>query len=233
MASRSIHQFAEKVAVVSDISHPLGRAAALQLALLGAFVIAGERTEADGDTIAEMIELGTLAGSAKIAGDEKDGEKLAAAAGQSFGRIDLLLVCENIGGDAGETFAHAEGISGTPNYGVFARAEEIIAAAEPLMSQRPKPKIVRCFSTHDFPDELRRVVNAAAREHSETSAANFDAKFRANTMVVHEDKAGTQGGGVLELRPRSSVAWDDAARVAVYLLSSEATSLNGQCLVIK
>jgi hypothetical protein len=217
MSSQSIHQFAEKVAAVGDISHPMGRAAAFQLALLGAFVIAGEPADTDGETVAEMVSLGTLAGSAKLAGDENDGEKLTAAAGQRFGRIDLLLVCEKIGDDVENAFE---------------RVRRIVAAAEPLMNQRPKPKIVRCFSTYAFSDERRRGVDIAAREYSERTAAEFASKFRVNTIVVHEDETEEQDG-VLELRPRSSVAWDDAARVAVYLLSSEAAALNAQCLIIK
>lgn len=218
MSSQSIHQFAEKVTVVNDISHPMGRAAAFQLALLGAFVIAGESAEADGGTIAEMAALGTLAESVKVAGEESDGENLTAAAARRFGRIDLLLVCERVGEDLSTAFD---------------RASYIVAAAEPLMNERPKPKIVQCFSTYALADGRRHEVDAAVREFAEDSPSRFAPKFRINTIVVHEDETTEQGGGVLELRPRSSVAWDDAARVADYLLSSEAKALNGQFLIIK
>lgn len=218
MSSQSIHQFAEKVTVVSDISHPMGRAAAFQLALLGSFVIAGEMPDADGGTIAEMAALGTLADSVKTAGDETDGVNLTAAAAARFGRIDLLLVCERVGPDLQDSFN---------------RVESITAAAEVLMNGCPKPKIVQCFSTYAFSDERRSEVDAAAREFAAVSAGRFAPKFRVNTIVVHEDEAEEQGSGVLELRPRSSVAWDDAARVAVYLLSSEAAALTGQCLFIR
>src|SRR5690606_10846623 len=195
-----------------------GRAAAFQLALLGAFVIAGESAEDDAGTIAEMAALGTLAEAVKTAGDESDGENLTVAAARRFGRIDLLLVCERVGEDL---------------QAAFDRVSRLVAAAEPIMNERPNPKTVQCFSTYAFSDERRSEFDVVAREFAKASTSEFAPKFRVNTIVVHEDETTEQGGGVLELRPQSSVAWDDAARVAVYLLSSEAAALNRQCLVIK
>ena len=59
MSVQSIHQFAEKVALISDASSPVGRAVAMQLALQGSYVIGlfGE----EGGSLDELVELGTLA----------------------------------------------------------------------------------------------------------------------------------------------------------------------------
>ena len=41
MPAPSVHAFAEKVALITDGSNPVGRAVAMQLALFGSYVIVG------------------------------------------------------------------------------------------------------------------------------------------------------------------------------------------------
>ena len=63
MSPQTVHQFAEKVALVSDASSPIGRAVSMQLALQGSYVVglfpsASSSSEA---SVSELVELGTLA----------------------------------------------------------------------------------------------------------------------------------------------------------------------------
>jgi len=218
MSSQSIHQFAEKVALVSDVSHPFGQAAAMQLALLGAFVIVGEPAGSNGAIVKEMVSLGTLAESVVFGRNESGlGQKLVQAAAKKFGRLDLLINCRKL----------------TDLTSDLAEMEDINRAASQLMRERPKPKIVNCFSTYCMNTADRRKLEAAARDFTAKSVTVLAPKFRTNTIIVHEDRAVPVNTGGLELRPASSIAWDDAARVSVFLLSSESISLNGQCLVIQ
>jgi len=59
MSVQSIHQFAEKVALISDAASPVGRAVAMQLALQGSYVIGLFQDEVG--SLDELAELGTLA----------------------------------------------------------------------------------------------------------------------------------------------------------------------------
>jgi len=219
MSSQSIHQFAEKVALVNDVSHPFAKAAAMQLALLGAFVIVGEPADSSGGIVKEMISLGTLADSVAFERNEKNrGQKLVQAAANKFGRLDLLLNCCKFADDT---------------QSVFSDIEDINRAASQLMRERPKPKIVNCFSTFCMRTTDRKTFETAVKDLTARSVTVLAPKFRSNTIIAHEERAVPVNTGGLELRPPSSIAWDDAARVAVYLLSSESISLNGQCLVIQ
>ena len=219
MSSQSIHQFAEKVALVSDISHPLGKAVAMQLALLGAFVIVGEPADSSGGMVKEMISLGTLAGSVTFERNETDrGQKLVQAAANRFGRLDLLVNCCKFTGDQQR---------------IFAEIEDTTRAASQLMRERPKPKVVNCFSTYCMRTTDRKTFESAVKDLTANGITVLAPKFRSNAIIAHEERAIPINTGGLELRPPSSIAWDDAARVAVYLLSSESISLNGQCLVIQ
>ena len=63
MPAQSVHAFSEKVAIVSDGTNPIGRAVALQLALLGSYVIVGfpQNSAENKSALQELQSLGTLA----------------------------------------------------------------------------------------------------------------------------------------------------------------------------
>ena len=96
MPSQSVHAFAEKVALVTDGTNPVGRAVAMQLALLGSYVIVGLSAESEEQTNAleELKSLGTLANAVKADISTVEGAKhLVAEVEKMFGRIDLLVNC--------------------------------------------------------------------------------------------------------------------------------------------
>ena len=67
MPAPSVHAFAEKVALITDGSNPVGRAVAMQLALFGSYVIVGLPAESKKEEHAlnELKSLGTLANAVK------------------------------------------------------------------------------------------------------------------------------------------------------------------------
>src|SRR5688500_19928257 len=96
MPAPSIHAFAEKVALITDGENPIGRAVALQLALLGAYVVVGfaNSTEENRRAIGELQNLGTLANAVEADVSTVEGaQKLVREVEQMFGRIDLLVNC--------------------------------------------------------------------------------------------------------------------------------------------
>jgi NAD(P)-dependent dehydrogenase (short-subunit alcohol dehydrogenase family) len=95
VSTHSIHQFSEKVAVITDVADAIGRAAAVQLALNGAFVIGGEPESEDPSGIVEELRsLGTLAGAIQCdTGTASGAAALAGEADRMFGRLDLLVNC--------------------------------------------------------------------------------------------------------------------------------------------
>ena len=88
---QSVHAFAEKVALITDGTSPIGRAVALQLALQGAFVICSyeKASAADVAALDELKSLGTLANSFEFT----DAKTLIDEVDNLFGRLDLLVNC--------------------------------------------------------------------------------------------------------------------------------------------
>ena len=96
MPAPSVHAFAEKVALITDGSNPVGRAVAMQLALFGSYVIVGLPLESEEHSSAlnELKSLGTLANAVKADISTVEGAKfLVAEVEKMFGRIDLLVNC--------------------------------------------------------------------------------------------------------------------------------------------
>ena len=94
MPAYSSHAFAEKVALVTDGENPIGRAVALQLALLGCYVIVGfsKTDENSKRALLELQSLGTLANAVEANTSTVEGAKaLAAEVEKMFGRLDLLI----------------------------------------------------------------------------------------------------------------------------------------------
>ena len=94
MPAPSVHAFAEKVALITDGANPIGRAAAMQLALQGSYVIVGLSSEEQSGAIEELKSLGTLANAVRADIATIEGAKhLVAEVEKMFGRIDLLINC--------------------------------------------------------------------------------------------------------------------------------------------
>ena len=214
----SVHQFAEKVSLVTDITDPIGRAAALQLALQGSYVIGGvpKGSPDDGGLAEELRSLGTLALTAEYIPSTADGAKeLVDVVKGAFGRLDILVNCLKIGADSaffepGETSGTDDGIS-----------DPVADAAIGLMGERPKPRMVFVFQW--------AATEASGSKHESQLAATFVMKlverspknFRVNAV---ETVSGTES--------RLATAPDDVARVILFLLSSEATAVNGQSIML-
>jgi len=90
-----------KTAVVTGAGKGIGRASALALAREGAHVVITSRTKADLDSLAAEIEaLGTGARALVVPADvskEADVERLAKAAFDTFGQVDILVSNAGVG----------------------------------------------------------------------------------------------------------------------------------------
>lgn len=240
MSAPSIHAFAEKVALISDGSDPVGRAVALQLALLGSYVIIGLPPGANDDARAaeELKSLGTLASA--VAADITTAEGAKALVGEvdkMFGRLDLLVNCLKRAPDSAfdETeeavFDRAVGANLKSTFFVTREALK-------LMKPRPKPKIVNVTSALDTPETesgvLYRALQEAVVGATKALAKNLPKNFRVNAVAVSEKQktAGEELDPEL-FRARRGVLADDAARTVVFLLSAESIGLNGQVLTVE
>lgn len=229
MSPQSVHQFAEKVSLISDASSPIGRAAAMQLALQGSFVI-GLFPSGGEAAVNELVELGTLADGFAVDASGPEGSKAAAdEVERLFGRLDLLVNClkhrPESSFEAMSEPDFAKTVSGNLSSAYF-----LTHAVLGLMKGRPKPKIVNvisAFSGHREP--LFDAMQSAIAGLTSSLANELPKNFRVNCVEV-------PGGRFLQknteqlLRDPDAVAPDDAARVILFLLSSESISLNGQVL---
>ena len=91
MPTPSSHAFAEKVALITDGANPIGRAAAMQLALYGCFVIVGfsEETPENFRALEELKSLGTLANAVKSDVSTSHCKKSGNRAGVSCAKKDI------------------------------------------------------------------------------------------------------------------------------------------------
>lgn len=210
MSTYSIHQFAEKVALVTDIVHPVGRAAAMQLALQGAFIIGGvpDDTSDSSDLADDLRELGTLASSVRYERSSVAGANaLAEAVAATFGRLDLLINCVKSEDES---------------------AFLITDAVRDLMAGRPSARIVDVFEIGDGADSEKLIGHL--RENLLRRAEALPAKFRLNGVAVI-------GGYEAEpehalFRGKAATEPDDVARVVLFLLSSEAKAVRGELTAI-
>lgn len=238
MAVQSIHQFAEKVVLITDGTSPIGRAVAIQMALQGSYVISGvsDSSELPADPLQGLRELGTLASSVSVDITSPSGAKhLVAEAAKSFGRIDLLVNClkyepESLFEDTDEA-KFAAGIDQGLKAAFF-----VTQAALELMRQRPKPKIVNVFSACDTDETAHNPLfssaQAAMKEFTYALSTSLPNNFRVNGVAVSEKKRDLAIDSEM-FRSQNSLDADDAARTVVYLLSSEATGLKGQVLTVR
>lgn len=228
MTLPSIHQFAEKVVLVNDVSLPVGRAVAIQLALNGAYVV-GVSPAADGsaDRLAtELAELGTLARSMQADVWTEDGARAAAAEVEAaFGRLDILVNClkyepESSFFDISES-AVAETLIRNIGPAIF-----LTRAVLDLMNSRPRPRIVNVgVSTADPVSEAAQAaIKSLTRELSRMLPDNF----RVNGVEFVEQATHSDDGKAKP--PRKPTESDDVARAVLFLLSSESKAVNGNIL---
>lgn len=216
MSVRSIHQFAEKVALISDAASPVGRAAALQLALNGSYVIG--LFQQDGGSLDGLVELGTLAHALKIDPSTEVGAGQAAAeVDRIFGRLDLLVNCLKFGPESTFETVTEAGFSEVVRRNLGS-VQFLTNAVFPLMKGRPKPKIVNLVSgIQPGGDPVFAASQAGIKSLTASMAEDFPPHFRVNCVEVAD--------------PAAAPA-DDVARTVLFLLSSEATAMNGRVVVL-
>lgn len=239
MPAQSIHAFAEKVALITDGENPVGRAVALQLALLGAYVVVGvaNSSEENSRAIGELQSLGTLAGAVEADVSTVNGaEKLVGAVEQMFGRIDLLVNCLKYSPDS--TFEDTSEAIFDAAFDASAKAVFFVTKeALRLMKTRPKPKIVNIVSALDTENAEKNALLAASQKSviglTESLAKSLPKNFRVNAVAVSEKQALAEGLDTELFRPKAGISEDDTARTVLFLLSSEAIGLNGQTLKVE
>ena len=218
MSTHSIHQFAEKVALITDGTSPVGRAVALQLALNGAYVIVGEPGGSEPDSaIEELKSLGTLAASVVWDAGSADGPRdLVNKAAERFERIDFLINCLKYGGESAFLETTADDIRELMDREIIG-ACSIIQAAYPWMKERPRARIVNVLSgVMPVPDDVANaILHAAVAAMTGSMAAALPGNFRVNAVTPKGSDA---------------AAPDDIARTVLYLLSSEAKAVQGETL---
>ena len=162
----SIHAFAEKVSLITNGNDPVGRAAALQLALQGSYVIVGDPSGEGANGLDDLLEMGTLASAINADGASAEGAKaLAAGVDEKFERLDLLVNVFS-GDDDG-----------------IAAADCMITAASGLMEPRPKARIVNVYRLADMSGV--EPIEAA----TERLRAELPAHFQVNSVAYAADTA--------------------------------------------
>lgn len=238
MPTPSTHAFAEKVALITDGANPIGRAAAIQLALYGCYVIIGFSDTKNETTraIEELKALGTLANAVQADASTVEGAKnLVAEVEKMFGRIDLLVNCLKFTSDSAFEESTEEDFDKTIAVNLKS-VYFVTKEALRLMRQRPKPKIVNVVSACDAEEFEQNLAFAASQKAvvglTESLAGILPKNFRVNAVTVSEKSRQTENLDSELFRVKTGISEDDAARVILYLLSSESIGLNGQILKI-
>ena len=239
MSVQSIHQFAEKVALVTDGANEIGRAVAIQLALQGAYVVvgfSGGDEEKAQSGLAELKNLGTLAHAVETDFSSAAGARdLVGTVGKIYGRLDLLVNC--LKSKSGAAFGETDEAVWTQTADANLKAAFFISqAAVKLMSERPKARIVNVVfaaAKSEETDFAFAMTQAGVVELTKNLARQLAPKFRVNAVeIVEKKRAASENFDADLFRPPSGFAADDAARAVLFLLSSEAVGLNGQVITI-
>jgi NAD(P)-dependent dehydrogenase (short-subunit alcohol dehydrogenase family) len=235
MPAHSIHAFAEKVTLITDAANPIGRAVALQLALLGSYVVAGF-SGASGEAkraLEELQSLGTLASVVETDSSTVEGAKnLVAEVEKLFGRIDLLV--NTLKFEPQTSFEEtAEDVWQKTIDANLKSVFFVTQKALPLMSPRPKPSIVNVVTNgeRDEKNLAFAAAQAAVAGFTKQLAGQLPENFRVNCVSVIE-KTEEKSDAFELFKTSRNVAADDVARVVVFLLSSEAKALSGQILTV-
>ncbi|CAN5383633.1 3-oxoacyl-[acyl-carrier-protein] reductase [soil metagenome] len=236
MSAYSSHAFAEKVALITDGANDIGRAVAMQLALQGAYVIVGfsGASEENSRALRELQSLGTLANSVEADVSTVEGaKKLVGEVEKMFGRLDLLI--NTLKFSPQSSFQEISEDIWTKTVDVNLKSVFFVTqAAINLMQARPKPAIVNVAADEtDGENAAFTAMQSAVIGLTKSLAKQFAPKFRINCVAVGKSRNSSPEILDAELfRPKTGIDYDDAARVIVYLLSSEAKSLTGQILKI-
>ena len=216
MSTHSVHQFAEKVALITDGTSAVGRAVALQLALNGAYVIVGQPADQPADpSIEELQSMGTLASSVVWDARTDEGAKtLAAGAAERFERVDFLVNCLKYAGESAFLETEAAAVRDAIDREIEAPLR-VVKAAFPWMKERPRARIVNVLSG-EMPNigVVNSIVGAAVREMTRALDRELPDNFKANAVVAN------------------GAAADDVARAVLFLLSSEAKAVSGETMVL-
>lgn len=226
MSVRSIHQFAEKVALISDAGSPVGRAVAMQLALQGGYVIGLFPGEAG--SLDELTELGTLAKAVNAdASTESGANEAAAAVGETFGRLDLLVNCLKYRSESTFESLTEAGFLETVRRNLGS-VQFLTRAVLPLMKPRPKPRLVNiAWRVDEGDDSVFEACGAGIVALTRSMRKTLPSNFRVNCVEVLETPQPPNAEDELFAR-RAGVAPDDVARAVLFLLSSESAAINGE-----
>ena len=230
MPGQSFRGFAEKVALVTNGTRGVGRAAAVSLALEGAFVIvAFDPADAEGHSVAaELRELGTLAHAfAADVSRADDVRKLFQSINETFGRLDLLVnVAPPCGAAALEALGEADwdAAHDAALKGAFLCAQ----AAVPLMHGRRGAAVVNVASESGLSGRGASAAEVAAHAGlvglTKALARELGPRVRVNCVAVRTAAAEPAAG--------AGAAANEVARACLYLLSSDARSVSGQTLTV-
>lgn len=228
MSTRSIHQFAEKVALITDATNPVGMAVALQLALNGSYVVVGMPNlgNTERPSIAELESLGTLALSVDWETNEMGAKALVDSVRDKFGRLDLLVNCLKSEIDTPKNTDRK-----IEHY--LNSVCHLTEKAVQLMSERPKPRIVDVVSACDLEtnsDPVFAATQAGIIGFTKALAIKLPNHFRINAVSISEKMAISNGFDTELVRPQPLISPDDAARTILFLLSGESASINGQVI---
>lgn len=234
MPAYSSHAFAEKVALITDGANDIGRAAAMQLALQGAYVVVGfsGASEENSRLLRELHSLGTLANAVEADVSTVEGaKKLVGEVEKMFGRLDLLI--NTLKFEPQSSFDEISEDVWTKTVDANLKSVFFVTqAAISLMKARPKPAIVNVAADESGGENLLlTATQSAVIGLTKSLAKQFAPKFRINCVAVGKGQNNLPEILDAELfRPKNGIDKDDVARVIVYLLSSEAKSLTGQIL---
>jgi 3-oxoacyl-[acyl-carrier protein] reductase len=248
LAGQNFRGFTERVALVTNGSSGVGRAVALQLALQGAYVIVNY-TDAEGESVVnELRELGTLAHAVRgEVAKAADVRLMFLAIEETFGRLDLLVnnayALRNVA--FGELTEEAwDEVTSSVLKGAFLCSQ----AAARLMKKRPSPAIVNIVSEVAMTGSAGGASFVAAQAGvvglTKALARELAPRIRVNCVAVggaeneiamkyydwsHDIK---REAAQTEKASGRAPAPDEVARACLYLLSSDASSITGQTLVI-
>jgi 3-oxoacyl-[acyl-carrier protein] reductase len=233
--AQDLRGFSERVALITGAGAGVGRAVALQLALQGAYVVAQHQPTADSGTlgaVAELHNIGTLAHIIEADVIDPEGARVAlASVREAYGRLDYLVnacAAENTA-DLSRDKSWDAVLDPTLRSAWLCSLE-----AEDLMRGRPTPAIVSVAqraggaAAETAANGLTGLTAALARE--------LGPKIRVNCVIAGSSVAPSRSDPRSTAPLRSDVlgpvAPNEVARAVVYLLSADASSINGQSLTV-